>query len=419
MSGAARVTLTLSPEPVAASRARHAVREALTESGAEHLLDAAQLVVSELVTNAVVHAGTPVHVRVTAETDAVRVEVEDASPHLPAERSRTVTAGTGRGLKLVTEQADRWDVVATGEGKIVWFEIGVLSVPFAGHRRPATPPPRVTPVVLRHVPLLMHWAWQEHAAALLREYLLFRLDKDDAAIDDHAAASTALNVLDAQLPRPELPEDPDALLATVVEPQATCDEVVVLVPTVSVHHFVVLDNLLERAIAAAQDGRLLSAPIQPEIRQMRAWLCAQVGKQAAHGPPTPWRPAANPGVDIGDVLDRRPAYARLLAPDSLALVTSDAHVILAVSPRLVSFLRYRESSELLGRRVLAVVPPRFHQAHVAGATLHATNGRDVLLHQWVSVPVVRADGGESLVELLVEPQHVGDERVFVAEFREL
>ena len=62
-------------------------------------------------------------------------------------------------------------------------------------------------------------------------------------------------------------------------------------------------------------------------------------------------------------------FAALEVP---ALVTNEASVIVAVTPNLVDILGYDDASALLGRRLLVVVPARFHQAYIAGTTLHAT-----------------------------------------------
>ena len=68
--------------------------------------------------------------------------------------------------------------------------------------------------------------------------------------------------------------------------------------------------------------------------------------------------------------------------------------------------------------MIAVVPARYHQAHIAGTTLNATNGRDVLLGVPLVVPMVRADGSELLVSIEVCPEVIDDDRrVFVARFR--
>ena len=411
--------LTLPPEPRTVGHARRAVRHALEAVGASHLHDVAELVVSELVTNAVVHAGTSVGLRITAEPGAVRVEVEDGSPRTPTRRTWTDTAGTGRGLRIVDEHADRWDSHPTDGGKVVWFEIGELSSPLLldspdtddlGRQR--------VEVTLLDMPLLMHWAWQEHAATLLREHLLFALERDDHALGDHAAASSALSILDEHLPAPDLPTDPDALMASSVEPAVTATRVALSIPAYSLRHFEVLDDLLVRAVAAAEAGQLLSPPTQPEMAEMREWLCGEVAGQAHAAPPTPWRTKTDVRSDIDPHTAHARAYRELSEGGETIIATDDTSVIVAVTPNVLEFLGYERESDLLGQRILAVVPERFHQAHIAGTTLHVTNGRDALLNLWITVPVVRADGAEVPVALHVAPRRLeGDIRIFVAQMQ--
>jgi hypothetical protein len=76
--------------------------------------------------------------------------------------------------------------------------------------------------------------------------------------------------------------------------------------------------------------------------------------------------------------------------------------VVAASPSAVAFLGYADASELVGRRVIAIIPPRFRQAHIAGTTLHLVNGRSPLLGVRVRVPVLHADGTESEAHLRIE-----------------
>lgn len=419
MVSAVTVTLlTFEPVPSTVRKARRAVREAMTASGALGMADAAELVTSELVTNAVVHAGTQVRLRISAEAGAVRVEVGDSSPHLPVPRSWGRTASTGRGLVIVDDQADRWGAVRIDGGKVVWFEIGRPSGPSPADGPVGHPAPQTTVVTLRNVPLLMHWAWQEHASALLREYLLFAIEHEPQALEEHALASDALRLLETQIPRPRLPADPAALMASSVDPEVSADRVQLLVPVAAVPHFAVLDRLLTQSVHAANAGLLLGPATQPEIIEMREWLCGQVSSQADGAEPVAWVARTDvrvPPVSYSAQTGIQREFAALKVP---ALVTNEASVIVAVTPNLVDILGYDDASALLGRRLLVVVPARFHQAHIAGTTLHATNGRDVLLNRWVAVPAVRADGTEIEVQLHVTTRRAHDERrLFVATFR--
>jgi hypothetical protein len=76
-----------------------------------------------LVTNAIVHARTPVEVRVSVTDTVLRADVSDGSQTLPAPRRPIGLAGTGRGLELLEQIATRWGVLSTDSGKTIWFEL--------------------------------------------------------------------------------------------------------------------------------------------------------------------------------------------------------------------------------------------------------------------------------------------------------
>ena len=90
-------------------------------------VDAASLLVSELVTNAIVHARTDVELRLMADDRMLRAEVSDGNPTFPSPRRPMGLAGTGRGLLLMDDLASRWGVSPTGAGKTVWFELTFAS----------------------------------------------------------------------------------------------------------------------------------------------------------------------------------------------------------------------------------------------------------------------------------------------------
>ncbi len=397
------------------------MEHALLDAGLEDLAEIATLAVSELVTNAIVHTGSPVQVRVLTAPGAVRVEVEDRGLQTPVRRVHADASGTGRGLALVDDTVGRWGVVELEDGKTVWFEVGA-ALPDPPRGAAAGPPPRepreqaVVQVVLLGVPLLMHAAWQEHAAALLREYLLHTLGDGPDVLDRHARASEALSLLEAQLPALALAQEADALLGGVVEPHATAERVVLEVPVGAVASFETLDDLLSRATAEAAQGHFLSPATQPEIQEMRRWLCREVtGQAGGAAPASPWTSPVDVRVRSADPATFGGEYADLADTDEARVVADETSVVVAVSAAAVALLGYSSAEELLGRRVITVVPERFRQAHVAGTTLNATSGRDALLDVPVRVPVVRADGSELEVEMLVAPTARPDGRcVFVA-----
>lgn len=414
----------LPPLATSAGEARRLLRDALARGGVGDWVDNAQVAISELVTNALVHAGTDIRLRVRIESQGVRVEVGDGSTQLPYARDYATTAGTGRGLHLVAEMVDEWGSYPDDEGKVVWFEIkeeGSAALPRLGTNPPAVdaePPVLVSvQVELLNVPLLMHNAWQEHASALLREYLLARMEEDLDTIESHAKASEAMSILFEQVPVPDLGDDPDAIMAGAVGPAMSAERVALRVPLASVGNFQILDDLLEQARALAWSGVLLSPPTQPEVRAMRRWLCRQVLDQSASQAPTPWAgisPDAPPPAG-GAMFEWDPEG--VAGSTKALLAADDANRILAVSRSALDLLGYDAPSDLVGRRLMSIIPARFHQAHIAGFTLHLTNGRAPLLGRRVAVPVLRADATEQVMELYVEAEALSNgRRLFTAEF---
>lgn len=104
-------------------KARRLVRRQVASIGDSDLADAAGLLTSELVTNAIVHARTDVEVCAFIDGDVIRVEVSDGSSRMPRRRRVTRWSGTGRGLLLMEKIATRWGVRTSSSGKTVWFEL--------------------------------------------------------------------------------------------------------------------------------------------------------------------------------------------------------------------------------------------------------------------------------------------------------
>ena len=102
--------------------ARRFVRTSLTDIDPS-MLDAVELLTSELVTNAVIHAGSEPRLVLVLLPDRIRVEVHDADPTLPAQREPDAARPDGRGLLLLEQLATSWGVEAADEGKVVWFEV--------------------------------------------------------------------------------------------------------------------------------------------------------------------------------------------------------------------------------------------------------------------------------------------------------
>jgi PAS domain S-box-containing protein len=429
----ARVSRRLDPSASSAAEARRLVREAVTSVDRDDLVEVGELLISEVVTNAVVHAGTPVEIEVTVGPDGLRAEVSDGSRHLPAVRTQATLAGTGRGLHMLEQLVDSWGVQVRGAGKTVWFVVSSGDGPAdpldlfdddltavmdldMEERRTVD---RGYRVVLLGVPLLLHAAWQVHSDSILREYLLVRLDEDSTldAIEEHAAAHDAMALLREQIPAPSLGKDPAELMSAAVEPGVSAERVVLNVPRGSAPHFGLLDDALDAALELADAGKLLTPPTQPELRLLRHWLCAEVQRQADGAEPTPWRLAADnlpaPGRDpvTWDASWVRTSHRALVCAD-------DTNSIIAASGPAMELLGHPAGSRLEGRRLIEIIPQRYHQAHLAGFTLHLFGGRSALIGGSVAVPVRRHDGTEVMAELRLEALTLPDgRRAFVGELR--
>jgi anti-sigma regulatory factor (Ser/Thr protein kinase) len=90
---------------------------------AADVIDVVLLLVTELVTNAVIHAQTPVRVCVDISGSRVRIDVQDEATTMPGRRLVPLESVGGRGLLLVERLADRWGYEPHPRGKTVWFEI--------------------------------------------------------------------------------------------------------------------------------------------------------------------------------------------------------------------------------------------------------------------------------------------------------
>jgi len=424
------------------------VRECLNVAGLDDLADDAALLMSELVTNAVIHAGSEVRIRGQVVDGVLRVEVTDASRHHPALRSYAETAGTGRGLALLVALAGSWGVIPVPEGKTVWFELGgdtptqgaagirpdavpEVSARRTGHATTRREARGSIQVQLLMMPLLLHEAWREHAETLLREYLMAALDLQPPTevesgersslwdpIQVHAAAADALALLEEQVPLTEIDMDPAKLMAGATEPGVTARELRVTIPRDSVPHFAILNRVLDQTLSMIDTGWIDAPRTQPEIQTFRGWVCRQVAQQAAGEPAEAWTTEATTLVRSAratalPVQEVQSSTENLIAAD-------EGDRIVAASESVAELLGYDGPEELVGRRLLAIIPDRFHQAHIAGFTLHQLVGRSPLLEREVDVPARRRDGTEIDVHLKVTRKHAINGTVFfVARLREI
>lgn len=121
---AAEYVLELDPELGSAARARRFLAASLGSELDAELYDDAALVVSELVTNAVTHAGSSCRLQLSLTPSSLRISVVDTGPGTPEPQPHSAVREHGRGLQLVGGIAAAWGIDAEpGGGKVVWAEV--------------------------------------------------------------------------------------------------------------------------------------------------------------------------------------------------------------------------------------------------------------------------------------------------------
>jgi anti-sigma regulatory factor (Ser/Thr protein kinase) len=121
--GRAVTKLPSDPSAVPAAR-RFASQHLLDFGGQPDVIDKTRLLVTELATNAVMHARSPIRLTVESHDDGVRVEVRDDDPRpLDPPVAPDADATSGRGLWLVDALACTWGVNRNERGKTIWFEV--------------------------------------------------------------------------------------------------------------------------------------------------------------------------------------------------------------------------------------------------------------------------------------------------------
>jgi anti-sigma regulatory factor (Ser/Thr protein kinase) len=139
--GAGYASVEYDPRPSAVGEARAQVRRHLEGWGLaerddlDDLVATAELLVSELATNALLHSASRFRLTLSAAHGVLRCEVADAGRRVP----QVLQAGTsesGRGIYLVDALARRWGCHQDGPGKTVWFELGTCACDGCGRRQP-------------------------------------------------------------------------------------------------------------------------------------------------------------------------------------------------------------------------------------------------------------------------------------------
>lgn len=425
-----RASVVLPLHPASAAQARRFVRETLLDAGRPEWSESAELCCTEIVTNAILHAHTSFTVTARVLDDHVRVEVRDSSPALPIVRGYSEQATTGRGLALVAALSLEHGVSDAGlDGKTVYFTVGSaldeqsddellaawgdadwdladLDEPAAGDG--------CTTVRLLGLPPALWLAGRQHHDAILRELVLYLAEHGGLEVDIEAAdraratVSTAVvaAVRQAQAAgtaRRILPEGHPSPLEDVPEPL----DLELQIPASLGSAFAAMQDTLDEAERLAAAGALLARPGLPEIIAVRDWACEQVTSQLAGVAPSPWPGTdqerfttavhdrdGEPDVSGWDVATVRDSTRGCVAAD-------DANRILAISRPLAQALGW-DADDLVGRRVVTLIPKQLREAHVAGFTRALTTGEHHVLDVPLRLPVLHADGREIPCSFLVQ-----------------
>jgi anti-sigma regulatory factor (Ser/Thr protein kinase) len=296
--------LRLPPEsPSAAAARRFVVAELAAEP--PDVRDAAALLASELVTNAVLHANTDFEVSVTRSPRTLRVEVSDESDRPPVLRNYGLEAATGRGLRLVDRLASSWGVERRGFGKSVWFELEAGTDP-QGRSEPGLATSlhsasqlidpesgeysaqELVPFAVLGLPLVVLSRTSEHYDGLFREFrLIADREKERATSSVPVRLIQLIDDLGSRFSGFTGTQEEQLRQATA-EGRETVD-LEYRLPADAVPELSRLDGLLDEADAYCAAGRdLLTLSPTGEAVAFRKWMLDEFVRQGSGAAPIAW-----------------------------------------------------------------------------------------------------------------------------------
>lgn len=321
--------IALPPGPRSVRDARRWVVGRCRDLGRPELAECAEVGVSELVSNALLHGSTPIQVGMAGTTAHPRVEVRDASTDAPRiglgpgttllgdDLDDDTLLTFGRGLGIVARVSRAWGADIDDEGKVVWFEpakdVGeeategvVTGVAGPTARGLADPGAGVRTFVLRGVPHRLHVAFVRHYRELRREVRLLSLahgatypmarDLADlfTTLDAPAYDGLLLAVVDVADAAPHDHPDPEAAV-----------DLRVGLTRRGAAELGRLAELLELTDVFCREERLLSLAPDREQQRFQQWFLKELATQGLGASPRSWhdggRTAKDPdlrGVDV-------------------------------------------------------------------------------------------------------------------------
>lgn len=293
--------LQLDPDPRSVRRARAWVVEELGDLGRPDLVDAAELGISELVTNAILHADPPITVRVLGSRERPRVEVRDRSKRPPRTSAdmtdddalmRTV----GRGMGIVALYSQAWGADVSADGKVVWFvpspEPGVdfsedgdvFDLDEALEELAAEPGDApLLDIQLLGMPALVFASFREWYDEIRRELRLLAFAHPDRFAEAGELAELTLQIEHERRQARGI-ERLDQAIASG-EPSV---DLGYSVPATAPATMARMHDILVRADRFCRDQRLLTMPATPQQLALMEWYSGEFVRQGAGEEPLPW-----------------------------------------------------------------------------------------------------------------------------------
>ncbi len=299
-------SLVLPASPPSVRLARTWVSKILEEIGREDLVDAAQLGVSELVTNALLHSQPPLSVRVRGTIDHPRIEVVDSSP-VPPQRAPIAPEPAdvddfnlttfGRGLDLVAMMSRRWgsDLAHDGRSKSVWFEPSGLSR-FETHLEgeifdfdlefvdasTVDEGPRI-PLILLGVPARLFGQMRRYHFEVRRELRLLAM----SAPEDYPLA-TEITEIFVQSDRERRSSLGISRLDQAIADELESVDLEYSVPVSTPATMARIRDLLDEVYSALAQEHLLALRPPDVLLDLQTWYFTEFERQGSGGTPRPW-----------------------------------------------------------------------------------------------------------------------------------